>query len=284
MLIHEATTAYLGLMRLDEAVTPPSEETLKKAIAGDSAALGDLYTRYHSEMMKVARARARGLDQAAIEDVVQDFFAEKILTGKLLKQFKGKPKDLIRFMVVAMSNAVRNANSDRARSALRHKTIDGAGDVAAKSSTSSPGATAKAVQAAFAKILKNYDANEASFVRALMVSPEGRVGGGKGNIAALAAKHAPRSVKDKSSWGTKAKKRFLKRFCADQGICRLLRGASPAAKKKAVAFCKGVRGSCVEMVEVFFALHPLLEAESRLTEDEMEQSVLNWIRTNYSED
>lgn len=280
MLIHEATDAYLSMVRLDEArVQPPSQETLDKAIKGDKEALADLYTRYEPELRRVARSRARGMDDLAVQDIVQDFFVKKILSGKLLKAFNGQPKDLIKLMVRALINDVRNANQATRRSALKHKAMTGT----ETASTSSPGSTAQAVRAAFQKILKDYDSTEANFIRALMVSPEGAVGGGKGSIGTLAAKYAPKSVTNKANWGTKAKKRFLKRFCADQGICRLLRSASPAAKAKAKTFCKGVKGACVEMVEVFFVLHPLLEGESEITEDLMEQSVLNWIRNHSTE-
>ena len=287
MLIHEAVDAMLTMSRvhLDEAVNPPSEETLKKAAAGDRDALGDIYSRYYSEMQKVARGRARGLDQDAINDLVQDFFADKVITGKLLKQFMakgGKPNQLVRWMAVAMTNTIKNANMSRARHSLRHKPMSGAEPAPARTSQ---GTTAQIVRAAVQTLLNDpsFKSTERDFIKALMVDPSGAVSGGKGGIGQLAAKYAPKSVNDKANWGTKAKKRFLKRFCADKGICKLVRSASPDAKRKASAFCKGVKGSCVEMVEVFFALHPLLEAEERISEDTMEESVLDWLREFYGE-
>lgn len=121
---------------------------------------------------------------------------------------------------------------------------------------------------------------EKNFLQALMLGPGGPATG-KAGLGKLARQHAPPEQKDPANWGSKVKKRFLKRFCANKAICDMLRTAAPDAKRRAKKFCARVAGSCVEVAEVFYALNPLLEADDDITDGAMEDAVLRWIREHY---
>ena len=281
MLIHEAVDALLTLHRshLDEAVKAPDEATLKKAAAGDQQAVSDIFGLYYGEMMKVAKGRARGLSHDEVEDVVSDFFADKVVKGGAIKSFiakGGKPKDLVRFFARSVMNATSSANQNKARHGLRHKEMTGAEAQPDRGSTSVATST---VRSAMKDILDapGVPAAERQFLKALMLDPSGAASGGKGSIGKLAKQHFP-GAKDPANTGTKVKKRFLKRFCSNKAICDLLKDAAPSARQKAKAFCAGVPGACVEVMEIGFALNPLLEAEGDMSEDVMEDLVLGWIR------
>ncbi len=288
MLIHEAVEAILTLHRshLDEAVQPPSDETLKKAAAGDKDALGDIYSRYYDELVKAARGRARGMSPDEVEDVVSDFFTHKVLGGNALQSFVGKggkPHDLVRFLARSVQNAVINKTKSPEK---KHVELTG-GETSSKKDSS--GHTAGVVRKAVHQTLDapGIPAAEKQFLKSLLLSPEGGVSGGKGNIGKLAAQHAPVGHKDPANWGTKVKKRFLQRFCTNRAICDLVKDAAPSARQKAKAFCASVPGACIEVVEVAFAASALmetqLEAEVELSEDDADEMVLAWMRGTYQE-
>jgi len=281
MLIHESVDALLTLHRahLDEAVKAPSDEILKKAAAGDQQAVSDIFGLYYGEMMKVAKGRARGLSHDEVENIVSEFFADKVVKGGAIKSFVskgGKPKDLVRFFARSVMNATSSANQGKARHGLRHKEMTGAEAQPDRSSTSVATST---VRNALKDILDKpgMATAEKQFIRELMLDPSGAVGGGKGGIGDLAKKHFPHA-KNPANTGTKVKKRFLQMFCSNKGICDLLKDAAPSARRQAKVFCRGVAGACIEVVETAFALNPLLEAEGDMSEDVMEDLVLGWIR------
>jgi hypothetical protein len=271
-LLTETVDGWFGLLQEADAFT----EIVKRAANGDAGAVGEVYSRYTKKF--VSMLKGRGLSVEDADDVVQNFFAEKVLGGNWLGKFAEKNPDASgQAYVRGMTRAVLNLAGDlRRKNKVRHASaLTGA----EKTKHSRAVDLRKVIAGAMDRVLKKYRPHEKAFLKALLTDKDGSFHSPKhGALQTIAKKHAPKGSKDPVNWGSALKRRFTKQFCTDKDLCGVLRthqGQTVRATATKYA-CKGVPGACVEEIAVL--AHGVTESETLLSEDVAIEMVLGWIR------
>jgi DNA-directed RNA polymerase specialized sigma24 family protein len=250
MLLQEAVESYFRLAHNqteDKGADLP--DLLQRAAQGDKDAVNEVFLRYHDELLRVAKARAK--NKADAEEVVQDLYV-KLAETPVLQRFWAKvqtkqrvPADLISVLKTALINQLKNVHTKKSAQSL-------ATDPSAKGGPGLSDADKQVVRTVLRRALEKakLSDDERKFIELLIVSKEGEVSAPehRGDImtaAKQAGLKAPGGGDATNVQAQRVRDRFLKQFCNDKELRDLLPGGR---KRTAMSsfFRKNIKAVCPE--------------------------------------
>lgn len=298
MLITDAVEAYLYMTRLTPALAESQDQAIgeiaAKAALGDGAAVGEIYMRYLSSLTAIAR----GIVGPNAEDVVQEIFT-RLVQGKFAKMaptFKADGRSVFATLATAARREAINSKKRQAKAGgsltpSDDYRIDPADPTSTHDDTTLSTDERQLVRTVVQRAIdqSKLTSQERKYIEALL----GRPGEEVKDItrffsSATDVDRDEKTLQDiaRSIWpektanaagvtGNRVRARFLKQFCDDPELLKLLPGGKASLRDKQL------KPVCAEGEDPVLFVAKQLDIVTEGAESDRDRAyagVLRWVR------